>query len=153
MRLSGLLLLGVLACGCSSLLARRTGTDLSVLRPGASRFDVELELGDCRDERLLPDGGVVATYGCVVVTGRDRRRHERHRDVHRQFRRALKNPPEIAGDDGKPLKLAWWAVVGAAWIVTDGVMATGEVVHRRRQRRAVEVTYDPHGRVVRHEVE
>lgn len=144
-RIAGLALLAALvasAGGCSSLLAVvGPRTDLTVLRPGASRAEIEGELGRPRSVRLL-ESGVAVTYRVRVT--------ERNSPVD--------NAATVVGTAARAVSTAtptrlgtFLGVVTAvpAVVLTDLVLSTREVSRLARGRSELTVYYDDDGRVVR----
>jgi hypothetical protein len=130
------------ACGCSSFLAALgPPTDLSVLRRGASREEVEDELGRPRSERML-ENGVAATYRVRVG----------------ERRSPIENAATCVGRAAQAVETAgttrfdtFFGILAAVptLIVTDVVLSTREVSRIARGRRELTVYYDDSGSVLR----
>jgi hypothetical protein len=130
------------ACGCSSFLAALgPPTDLTVLRRGASREEVESEFGEPRTERML-ENGVAATYRVRVG---DRRS-------------PIENAATCVGRAAQAVETAgvtrfdtFFGILAAVptLIVTDVVLSTREVSRIAGGRRELTVYYDDAGSVVR----
>jgi hypothetical protein len=130
------------ATGCSSVFAAiGRPTDLSVLRKGASREEVEVELGRPKSERLMDDG-VAATYGVRVG--------DRHTPI--------ENAATVVGTGAQAVKSAGptrvdtffgFLVALPTMIVTDVILSTQEVSRLARSRRELTVYYDDLGYVLR----
>jgi hypothetical protein len=140
---SGLLVaFAAAACGCSSFLAALgPPTDLSVLRRGASREEIEDEFGRPRSERRMDDG-VAATYR-VRVGGR---------------KSPIENAATCVGRAAQAVETAgttrfdtFFGILAAVptLVVTDVVLSTREVSRLARGRRELTVYYDGAGSVVR----
>ncbi|HEX5136508.1 MAG TPA: hypothetical protein VFY93_06030 [Planctomycetota bacterium] len=134
--------LAAAACGCSSFFAALgPPTDLTVLRQGASREEIECELGRPRSERLL-ENGVAATYRVRVG----------------QRRSPIENAATCVGRAAQAVDTAgttrfdtFFGILAAVptLIVTDVVLSTREISRIAGGRREVTVYYDDAGSVVR----
>jgi hypothetical protein len=130
------------ACGCSSFLAAfGAPTDLTVLRRGASREEVESEFGSPRSERLL-ENGVAATYRVRVG----------------ERRSPIENAATCVGRAAQAVETAgttrfdtFFGILAAVptLVVTDVVLSTREVSRLAGGRRELTVYYDDLGSVVR----
>jgi hypothetical protein len=130
------------AGGCSSFFAAMgRPTDLTVLRKGASREEIEVELGRPRSERLMDDG-VAATYRVRVG--------ERHSPI--------ENAATVVGSAAQAVKSAgptrfdtFFGVLVAlpTLVVTDISLSAQEVSRLARGRRELTVYYDDLGYVLR----
>lgn len=137
-----LVALAAVACGCSSFLAALgPPTDLSVLRRGASRDEVEGELGRPRSERLM-DNGIAATYRVRVG----------------ERRSPLENAATCVGRAAEAVDTAgttrfdtFFGILAAVptLVVTDVVLSTREVSRLAGGKRELTVYYDDAGSVVR----
>jgi hypothetical protein len=139
------LLLAALAAatgGCSSLFAVvGRPTDLSVLRRGATREEVECEFGPPRSERLM-DRGVAATYR--VRVGDRRSPFENAATV-------VGRAAQVVSSSGTTQYDMFVGVVLAVptAIVTDIILSTREVSRIAGGRRELTVYYDDAGYVLR----
>jgi hypothetical protein len=144
-RIGRLAILASVLCaagGCSSVFAAiGRPTDLSVLRKGAHREEVEVELGRPKSERLM-DEGVAATYGVRVG------------DAHSP----VENAATVVGSAAQAVKSAgatridtFFGILVAipTLVVTDVVLSTQEVSRIARSRRELTVYYDDLGYVLR----
>jgi hypothetical protein len=131
------------ACGCSSFLAALgPPTDLSVLRRGASREEIEGEFGRPRSERLM-ESGVAATYRVRVG--------ERNSPI--------ENAATCVGRAAQAVDTAgvtrfdtFFGILAAVptLVVTDVVLSSREVSRLAGGRRELTVYYDDAGSVVRY---
>jgi hypothetical protein len=137
-----LVALGTAAGGCSSVFAAfGRPTDLSVLQCGASRDQVELELG--RPRRETPTrSGVAVTYRVRVG--------ERHSPI--------ENASTVVGSAAEAVRSTgpgeFNKVVGAivavpTAVLTDLILSTREIARLARGKREVTVYYDHAGTVLR----
>lgn len=143
-RIGRLAILAVLAAsgGCSSIFAAvGRPTDLTVLRQGASREEIECELGRPRSERLM-EKGVAATYRVRVG--------DRHTPI--------ENAATVVGSAAQAVKSAgptrfdtFFGILIAlpTLVVTDVILSTQEVSRIARSRRELTVYYDDDGYVLR----
>lgn len=144
-RIAGVVLLAAVAAmagGCSSVFAAvGRPTDLTVLREGASRDEVECELGRPRSERLM-DQGVAATYRVRVG--------QRHSPA--------ENAAAVVGATAQAVQSTgptrFDTVVGVfvalpTFVLTDIILSTREISRIARGRRELTVYYDDDGYVLR----
>ncbi len=131
------------AGGCSSIFAAvGRPTDLTVLRQGASREEIECELGRPRSERLM-EKGVAATYRVRVG----------------ERRTPVENAATVVGSAAQAVQAAgptridtFFGVLVAlpTLVVTDIVLSTREISRIARGRRELTVYYDDDGYVLRY---
>lgn len=144
-RIGRLAILASVLCaagGCSSFFAAvGRPTDLTVLRKGAHREEIEVELGPPRSERLM-DEGVAATYRVRVG----------------ERRTPVENAATVVGSAAQAVKTAgptrfdtFFGVLVAlpTLVVTDVILSTQEVSRIARSRRELTVYYDDLGYVLR----
>jgi hypothetical protein len=144
-RIGRLAILAAVACaagGCSSVFAAvGRPTDLTVLRQGASREEVECELGRPRSERLL-DNGVAATYR--VRVGERRSPAENAATVVGSAAQAVRSVGPTQFDTFVGVLVALPTA-----LLTDVILSTREISRLARGRRELTVYYDDLGYVLR----
>lgn len=130
------------ATGCSSVFATfGRPTDLTVLRTGASRDEVELELGQPRSERPTKCG-VEATYRVRVG--------ERHSPVDNASTVVGSAAQAVRSTGTGQLNVLVGVVVAVPTLVlTDIILSTREISRIARGGRELTVTYDDQGYVLR----
>jgi hypothetical protein len=137
-----LLAVAASAGGCSSIFAAvGRPTDLTVLRQGASREEVEFEFGRPRSERLMEEG-VAATYR--VRVGERRSPVENAATVVGSAAQAVQSVGPTQFDT-----FVGVVVAVPTLILTDIVLSTREISRIARGRRELTVYYDDDGYVLR----
>lgn len=141
-RLAILATVAAAAGGCSSLFAAvGPPTDLTVLRQGASREEVECEFGRPRSERLM-EKGVAATYR--VRVGARRSPVENAATVVGSAAQAVHSVGPTQFDTFVGIIVAVPTLV-----LTDIILSTREISRIARGRRELTVYYDDDGYVLR----
>ena len=144
-RIAGVVLLAAVAAaagGCSSFFAAvGRPTDLTVLREGASREEVECEFGRPRSERLMEEG-VAATYR--VRVGARRSPAENAATVVGAAAQAVQSTGPTRFDT-----FVGVVVAVPTLILTDIILSTREISRIARGRRELTVYYDDDGYVLR----
>jgi len=130
------------AGGCSSFFAAfGRPTDLTVLERGASRDEVEMELGRPRKERQTPSG-LAVTYRVRIG--------DRHSP--------LENASTVVGSAARAVRSTgpgeFNTVVGViaavpTLVLTDIILSTREIARLARGKRELTVFYDDAGFVLR----
>jgi hypothetical protein len=137
------ILLVSLAVGCSAILAASGDADLSKVYYGASRREVEAEVGSPKKSEKT-ESGSHSMYRITVGDPKD-------------SKRALENAMgpldtmgELTAGDDSGISLLW-AIPGA--IITEGIQLGKEIgKHSDAETNYLEVTYDQEGRVVSYTV-
>lgn len=137
------ILLAMLGCGCSAILAASGDPDLSKVHSGATRREVETEVGFANKSEKT-EAGSRAMYRIAIGDPAD-------------SDRALENAlspldtiDTLTTGDSSGISFLW-AIPGA--IIVEGVHTVKEIGrHSAAETNYLEVTYDQEGRVVSHTV-
>ncbi|MEM8883157.1 MAG: hypothetical protein AAGD14_03725 [Planctomycetota bacterium] len=154
---------GSLLTGCTSFLAMQGDPDLTVLRRGAQRAEIEREMGKADDVRGLEEGRYIALY--VIKLGAPKNtaaRGESLTNLGAGFGATIASGAFARATSS--LAAGEWASAGSAGTAAAAigltVWAAGELVgtvrelNRLAQRRKhqLEVVYDRRNRMLTHEI-